>query len=47
MEVLGSKLVDSLNVFENFCLKGLNVFENFDKVKNNLIYAKATQVLYY
>jgi hypothetical protein len=28
-------------------LKGGNFFENFDKVKNNLIYAKTAQVLPY
>jgi len=45
MEVLGSKLVDNFNVFENFGWKGWILSENFDKVENNWIYAKATQVL--
>jgi hypothetical protein len=48
MEVLGSKLLDNLNVFLKILIERVEFsLKNFNKVENNLIYAKATQVLQY
>jgi hypothetical protein len=43
MQAPSSKLVGNSNVFLKILEKKVEfIFENFDKVENNLIYAKAT-----
>jgi hypothetical protein len=43
-QIPDSKLACSLNVFLKFSV-GLNFSKNFEKVENNLIYAKPAQVV--